>query len=224
MIETYQWSCNWFRPNCHDSDWIRRKLCAEECKKVRLRSGIDRLRILYHSNIMNEQRKKKKMKVSFKKGKKKNSKAEGVHRTIFFFRRKTKSTGEIVFTDFPLFCFTPYITLIGWTIAFVRAIGAITRTVTPPPLWQAAVFVFASEFFISASSASEFVVSQTAILSSVTDPSLGNARVVVVATVLVGQTFTFRSCSQTFPFWFCGFTKKEEETCPGKQRKSNEKR
>ena len=53
MIDAYQLNCSWFHRNCHDSDWIRRKLCAKECKKVRLRTGIDHLRILLFHVAMN---------------------------------------------------------------------------------------------------------------------------------------------------------------------------
>ena len=42
MIET---PTNWttVRNDGHDRDWIRREFCAEECKEVRLRTGIDQL-------------------------------------------------------------------------------------------------------------------------------------------------------------------------------------
>lgn len=97
-------------------------------------------------------------------------------------------------------------TLSGWAIAFVRPVGAIPRSVAPPSFGQASVLVLAAEFLFTASGAGEFVVSQAAILSAVTDPTFGNARVVAVATVLVGQAFTFGSCTHPVmvDFRLCG--------------------
>lgn len=99
-------------------------------------------------------------------------------------------------------CLLYHSTLIGWAIAFVRAIGAVTRSVTLPPLRQASVLVFAAEFFIAASTAGELVVPLAAILSSVAHPTFGNTRIVAAATVFVRQTFTFGSYSfqSAFPF------------------------
>lgn len=125
-------------------------------------------------------------------------------------------------------------TLSGWAIAFVRPVGAIPRSVAPPSFGQASVLVLAAEFLFTAPGAGEFVVSQAAILSAVTDPTFGNARVVAVATVLVGQAFTFGSCTHPihgrFPFVWRFLTESweffrgkpvEKEIEDGKQKSRN---
>lgn len=190
-----------FRRNCHDSDWIRHKLCAGECKTNRLRTGIDHLRILSTKNKIEE------IKVLFVPNAEESIKQQtknGVHRTTAMSGWIANQPEESFATGVEIFILER--TLSGWAIAFVRPVGAIPRSVAPPSFGQASVLVLAAEFLFTASGAGEFVVSQAAILSAVTDPTFGNARVVAVATVLVGQAFTFGSCTHPVmvDFRLCG--------------------
>ncbi len=140
----------------------------------------------------------------------------GVHRTAAMSgwgKKNPQPTGRELLLVLQIFISYLQHTLSGWTIAFVRPVGAIPRSVAPPSFGQAAVLVFASEFLLPASGAGEFVVSQAAILSAVADPAFGNARVVVVATVLVRQAFTFGSCTSIhgrFPFLWRHFSEENE--------------
>ena len=111
-------------------------------------------------------------------------------------------------------------TLIGGAIALIRAVRTVLGTITTPTARNATVFRFASgekmnieyitlssllvqstvnietEFLLKLligafGSAREFVISLTAILTTVTDPSFRNASIVATAPVLSRQAFTF---------------------------------